>query len=156
MTERRDGDLRPRSAIDATNRGADIGVCVRGVEGDDWRRSDQRALDVPGRVMSEDEAVNAPTLFGDADAAKERQRVAGAGEACACHAVLLARELEHTTVTRSLSVVAAVDVRVFVSGCHIDACVRVGVLNSPGPHVDAELAGGALDAQMFERPQLHR
>src|SRR3982751_3067263 len=43
--ERRDGDLRPRSAIDATNRGADIGIGVCGVEGEDWRRSYQRPLD---------------------------------------------------------------------------------------------------------------
>jgi hypothetical protein len=69
---------------------------------------------------------------------------------------LLAAQLEDPSVVVPLAVERAIEVCILVSGGDIDARVWIGVVGAPAAHVDPKLARAPLDAQVLERPELHR
>src|SRR4051812_12118137 len=136
-------------------RPAHVSVGVSGVERQ-HRRTRQTALNVAGGMVTEHVAVDTPVFLRHADPSQQRKRVTTAREPRARDPELLSTELQYATVVESLTVKSAVEIGVLVAGGDIDAGVRVGVVDAPAAHVDPQLARASLDAQMLERPELHR
>src|SRR6266852_655205 len=106
-------------------------------------------------MVADDEAVETPSFLRDPHPAEQRKRITAAREAWARHYVLLPGELKHAAVVESLAIEAAIQIGIFVSRGDINARVRIGIVDAPRSHVDPQLAGASLYAQMLQRPQLH-
>src|SRR5690349_6764239 len=106
-------------------------------------------------MMTDYESVEAPRFPGESRSRQQGQRIAAPGEARARHAVLLSGELEKSAIVHTTAIIAAIEIGLFVAGRDVGTRVRIGVLDPPAAHVDAQLARTALDAQMLECPELN-
>ena len=138
------------SSIDAADARAEVGICVCRVERQNRGPSERCALYIPSSVMTNDKAIEAPVLPGNADPTKERERIPTACESRTANSKLLTSKLHYAAVIESLAVKPAVEIRVLIPGRDVNTRVWIGVLHAPAPHVDAQLAGSPLDAQMLE------
>src|SRR6266550_2686156 len=105
-------------------------------------------------MVAKRKCIETPSFLRDTDSAQQRQRVSAPREAWARHSELLTGELKHAPIVEAPAIKSPVKIGVLVSGGDIYARVWVGIVGAPAAHVDPQLAGTSLYAEMLKRPQL--